>query len=628
MDSAPLIGDNVAEEHENYQERVTDDEPEECFENCSPGMFQEQLRQHFLTHSRGSSINLSFDRSNLTDISTSTSSCSGDTFREQLLSNPPQLRMYIKEKLRYHFMSPLEKWRYRRVFPWKMLFQIIKIFIVTFQILLFGVDSSQFYRKHSATETTLKTYFLEEWDSVRDIYFYPPADGPYAVYTEEELFSSINTAIRKYARVTEDPIGSFDYDSPNGTIVPPHLCLKYYNVAQVFPFNETVSFNNKVMFHCLEINPSNYSNFSIVTYLNGTDIAVDLQRLIAARLDFKLSTTYRREHPVFGRLVAYRMSFSIVYKNQLRDGLVEVNLNVTSSADLDADGKLYVAAEIARQTLNAAVIILCLVSLFLCIRSIIRCFSLLHKTVEYFRTHRQLELTFSDRFEFVDLWLCLIVLNDILVIAGTTIKMTNELNLLSRQRYLWASVLLGTGLLLVWSGVLRYLGYFRTYNVLMLTLKKSAPNLMKFVICALILFMGYSICGWIVLGPHHMKFNTLSTSLECLYAITNGDDIFATFALASDEYAGHRIPPMIWWFARVYLYSFVILFICVVINLIYAVIVDAFDTIKEESDANSHKRKSLVQEFIEERPEMASSINYLLDEEIEGRMSTFEVRKE
>lgn len=53
-------------------------------------------------------------------------------------------------------MSPLEKWQYRKVFPWKMIFQIIKIFTVTTQILLFGFDCSQFYSEQMATETALK----------------------------------------------------------------------------------------------------------------------------------------------------------------------------------------------------------------------------------------------------------------------------------------------------------------------------------------------------------------------------------------------------------------------------------------------------------------------------------------
>ncbi|XP_022645296.1 mucolipin-3-like isoform X2 [Varroa destructor] len=598
---------------------------EEPLGDGDPIMFQEQLRNHFLRHSSGSSINLSFDGSSSTDTTRcSNPASSGDAFREQLLQNPRQLGFYIREKLRYHFMSPLEKWQYRKVFPWKMIFQIIKIFTVTTQILLFGFDCSQFYSEQMATETALKAYFLKDWDPIRDVYFYPP-DGPYAVYTEAELFDQIDTAVQKYSRITEDPIGSFRYKMLNGTRVPPRLCLTYYNDVHMYAFNATVRYNNKILYQCLELSQENYANFSIVRFLNNTKITLDLQRVIMARLDFAVSTVYRRQSSVINSVVVYQMEFSIVYDNNHQDGVIEVKLNVTSAADSRESKRPQVAAQTARQIYNVAVIAICLISLILCSRSIYRCYSLLGKTVEYFKTHRQVDLCCSDKFEFVDLWLCLIMLNDILVISGTVIKMSNEMSLLSQQRYLWASVLLGTGLLFVWCGVLRYLGYFRHYNVLMLTLKKAAPNLLKFLICALILFMGYSICGWVVLGPHHIKFRKFSTSLECLYAITNGDDIFATFALATNEYSEHGIPPMIWWFLRIYFYSFVTLFICVVINLLYAVIIDAFDTIKEVSDANLNKTKSIIHEFIDENREMASSGNFLLDDELEDRMSVSEI---
>lgn len=310
---------------------------------------------------------------------------------------------------------------------------------------------------------------------------------------------------------------------------------------------------------------------------------------------------------------------------------LQVSLQVgsaTNEREKISDESTHPVELLARQALNAFILVLCSVSLFLCIRSMLRCYSLSVKTKEFFISKMDTRLGLSDRLEFVDFWLCLIVLNDILVISGTIIKITIDLQMISKTRFMYASVLLGTGLLLVWCGVIRYLGYLRTYNVLILTLKKSTPNLLKFLIGAMILFIGYATCGWVVLGPHHIKFKTFSTSMECLYAITNGDDIFATFSLARDEYASHHLSSMIWWFTRFYLYSFVILFICVVINLLYAVIIDAYESIKEMADENKIVKKSLIMEFIDERLEKASSVNYILDEEIEGQMNTCEVSRQ
>ena len=60
--------------------------------------------------------------------------------------------------------------------------------------------------------------------------------------------------------------------------------------------------------------------------------------------------------------------------------------------------------------------------------------------------------------------------------------------------------MLGTGNCLVWFGILRYLGFFRTYNVLILTMKGAAPNMFRFLICSSFLYVGFSFAGWVILG--------------------------------------------------------------------------------------------------------------------------------
>ena len=52
------------------------------------------------------------------------------------------------------------------------------------------------------------------------------------------------------------------------------------------------------------------------------------------------------------------------------------------------------------------------------------------------------------------------------------------------------------------------------YKVLLLTLKAAAPSVGRFMICTIILFVGYLLCGWIVLGPYHHKVTRGTISLE------------------------------------------------------------------------------------------------------------------
>lgn len=51
-----------------------------------------------------------------------------------LITNLEEAR--IKERLRFHFMNPFQKWKYpaRRRFPWKFILQILSTILVTAQV--------------------------------------------------------------------------------------------------------------------------------------------------------------------------------------------------------------------------------------------------------------------------------------------------------------------------------------------------------------------------------------------------------------------------------------------------------------------------------------------------------------
>lgn len=96
----------------------------------------------------------------------------------------------------------------------------------------------------------------------------------------------------------------------------------------------------------------------------------------------------------------------------------------------------------------------------------------------------------------------------------------------------------------------------------------------RFLLCAVLIYAGFTFCGWLILGPYHLKFRTLSTTSECLFALINGDDMFATFSIMSNK------SNLLWWFSRIYLYSFISLYIYVILNLFISVITDTYETIK------------------------------------------------
>ena len=279
----------------------------------------------------------------------------------------------------------------------------------------------------------------------------------------------------------------------------------------------------------------------------------------------------------------FRLSVRLTFDNRDHDSQVLLALDVQphrltcpQAAPIgtpNSSGQVLFALIFA---LNCSVIVVCAASLVLCLRALLRAQLLRHET-ETFLAHRHgWRLTTAERLDFLNLWYIMICINDLLIVLASLAKLCIELRM-REDTDLWdvTSLLLGTGCLLVWFGLLRYLGFFRTYNVLILTMKGAAPNILRFLLCAGLLYAGFVLAGWLILGPYHYKFAGLMAASESLFSLINGDDMFAAFeAFPRDKAFG------VWLYSRVYLYVFVSLFTYVVLSLFISIIMDTYELIK------------------------------------------------
>ena len=277
-----------------------------------------------------------------------------------------------------------------------------------------------------------------------------------------------------------------------------------------------------------------------------------------------------------------QLAVRLVFDNRDHDGQVLLGLELTP-VRLDCPAVVAYSSRSGGSvttalvlTLNCTVLAVCAASLLLCLRAILRAQLLRHETEDFLRAHFGWQLTKDEQLAFLNLWYVMICANDILIILATLAKLAIELRL-QVAGDLWdlTSLLLGTGSLLVWFGLLRYLGFFRTYNVLILTMKGAAPNILRFLRCAGLLYAGCVLAGWLILGPYHHKFASLMTTSETLFSLINGDDMFASF----DAFPKDR-APVVWAYSRVYLYVFVCLFTYVVLSLFISIIMDTYEIIK------------------------------------------------
>nr|NVI71422.1 transient receptor potential cation channel, mucolipin ortholog [Cucujiformia] len=377
---------------------------------------------------------------------------------------------------------------------------------------------------------TFSHLFLRGWDATREINSYPPTAGPLAVYQIDDFYSTINFAFEGYSNISQ-AIGTYSYTNEDNTMSDMVLCIYSYKRGEIFGFNESYVFDSEILKSCTNIShDDDQKKFDSKSYLESLDIK--FSALVRATLDFSVKTVNFKAGGRISPPNCYQFDITILFDNEDHDGQVVVSLDA-EPIRLNCKGEVdYVIGNeihsLLRSILNYLIIFICLLSFALCGRAIWRAQQLRQITESFFLSNFNKSLTYSDRRKFFNLWYVMIIVNDVLIIIGSAIQEQIEKEEFTSDQWNVCSVLLGLGNLLVWFGVLRYLGFFKTYNVVILTLEKAAPQVARFLLCAVLIYAGFTFCGWLVLGPYHLKFKSLSTTSECLFSLINGDDMFAT----------------------------------------------------------------------------------------------------
>eukprot|EP00063_Salmo_salar_P074127 XP_014048962.1 PREDICTED: mucolipin-1-like isoform X2 [Salmo salar] len=407
----------------------------------------------------------------------------------------------LRRKLKYFFMSPCDKYHAKGRKPFKLVLQLLKILIVTVQLVLFGLSNQMVVTFKEENTASFKHLFLKDY---RD-------GSSMAIHTQSELYSHIYYAVDQYLALPQTLVGRYAYvwgEGVNGSALS--LCQRYYKRGIIDPINDTFDIDPEVITDCIGVDPlpdlpppdySDYKNFTL-----------QFHKLINVTIQFQLKA----------------INIQTIINNEIPD-----------------------------------------------------CYTFaIMEYVQFFRHRLNHSVCWADRMEFINGWFILLIISDLLTITGSFIKIGIESKNMSL--YDVCGILLGTSTLLVWVGVLRYLSFFQKYNILIVTLRAAFPNVIRFCLCIAAIYLGYCFCGWIVLGPYHTKFRSLSMVSECLFSLINGDDMFVTFAEMQ------KSGTLVWVFSQVYLYTFISLFIYMVLSLFIALITGAYDAIMAQTQEPMH----------------------------------------
>ncbi|XP_043086288.1 mucolipin-3 isoform X2 [Puntigrus tetrazona] len=472
----------------------------------------------------------------------------------------------FRRKLKYFFMNPCDKYRARGRKPWKLMLQIVKIAVVTVQLVSFGLSNQMVVQFKEENLTAFRHLFLKS--------FTDGGASALAVYTQRDVYTHITYTVRQFLTLPRITVGNHQYQKEGGAYTPLTVCQQFYRNGSVSPANETFDIDAQVDEECLQVYPE--PPFSTVTS-DPLNLTLHFERLLAVTVNFTLKAINLETVEYHELPDCYVFDIMITFDNKAHSGRIAINLDNDVHFYECRDWSVTGASPRSMYMLvlfDVTVILILLLSLLLCTRSVKAGVQLQFEYTEFFSVHYGKRVCVSDRMEFINGWYILIIISDVLTITGSLLKIIIQLKAVAS--YDLCSILLGTGTMLAWIGVLRYMGYFRKYNILIITLRAAFPNVIRFTCCAAMIYLGYCFCGWIVLGPYHTKFRTLNVVSESLFSLINGDDMFATFKNMQQK------SEVVWLFSRLYLYTFVSLFIYMVLSLFITLITDTYDTIKHQ----------------------------------------------
>lgn len=146
----------------------------------------------------------------------------------------------LREDLKFYFMSPCEKYRARRQIPWKLALQILKIVMVTTQLVRFGLGNQLVVAFKEDNTVAFKHLFLKGFSGVDE------DDYSCSIYTQEDAYESIFFAIKQYRHLKNISLATLGYGKSEDNRTGLRFCKQHYKSGAMFSSNETLNIDSDI----------------------------------------------------------------------------------------------------------------------------------------------------------------------------------------------------------------------------------------------------------------------------------------------------------------------------------------------------------------------------------------------
>lgn len=479
-------------------------------------------------------------------------------------------RQQLRTTLSNFFMNPFEKYTVRGRVPWKLIFHIMKLVFLTILMVLFGQNKFQLRTTLNAYQNNLGSILVMNFDAShadRDA-------GPVLpiAHKHYEVADNVQHSIINFFNITNSAVGIFGFnlDHQNKTVLP-DLCVETFNNARVDVSKWKFTFNEQKSNNCSKIDCSNCTRSECRAKIIHR-LPTNYDGFIGLQIIYQLRSIFLsvRTEPKCVLLYA-----SHKLTNSEMSGAIQVDFVLTyDEVDCSEDSEYHPQDKLiaVRETLGQIIIdgcslIFSIITCFLILKRLRRTFILFQETRHFYHFHYNRRLTWSESSAFLNGWDIFSIVADLLTIVGIIFKILLDSE---ADRHLdLTAVFLGSSVAINWILALRFLSFDKGYYILVLTLSVAMPNILRLMLCILAIYVGYVLCGWAVFGPYSYKFASIPQTIDTLFAMINGDEILDTFMQVDG------VSHLLTCFSKIYFYTFVTLFIYVILSVMISLIGEA-----------------------------------------------------
>mmetsp|Transcript_4650 Transcript_4650/g.4542 ORF Transcript_4650/g.4542 Transcript_4650/m.4542 type:complete len:339 (+) Transcript_4650:721-1737(+) len=193
-------------------------------------------------------------------------------------------------------------------------------------------------------------------------------------------------------------------------------------------------------------------------------------------------------------------------------------------------------------------------------------------------------LSFHDKLKLANFWILFNIIGNITQFFSGIITVIDDGTFLKVH-----DVLIGLGTFCAWVGIVQYLDHTsKTYTIIN-TLKRSFSTLGPYLVGILPIFMAYVFLAMCLFWKSGV-YTTTTQSMVAAFALINGDSVYLFFSGAYDVNS---------FLGQLYMYTFIVFFICCVHNIFIAIIQSGFGSLSErppKKEGESDEEQDLQKE--------------------------------